>query len=68
MLQTTANLGISIIIAFIYSWELTLLLLLWLPILAISLTAELKMLTRHAAEEKKELEKAGRVLMKGNLI
>lgn len=56
VVQAMANLGTSIIIAFTYSWELTLLLLLWLPILIISSTAELKMLTSHAAEDKKGLE------------
>lgn len=65
VVQTIANLGTSIIIAFIYSWELTLLLLLWVPILIIYSTAELKMLTSHAAEDKKGLEEAGKVLMGG---
>ncbi|TWW79227.1 Multidrug resistance protein 1 [Takifugu flavidus] len=61
MTQTLANLGTSIIIAFIYSWELTLLLLVWVPIFLISTSAELKILTHHAAEDKKELEKAGMI-------
>lgn len=65
MTQTLANLGTSIIIAFIYSWELTLLLLLWVPIFLISTSAKLKILTRHAAADKKELEKAGMVLTTG---
>lgn len=62
MVQIITNLGTSITIAFIYSWELTLLILLWVPILLIFSGAELKMLTRHAAEDKRELEAAGRVL------
>lgn len=58
MTQTLANLGTRIIIAFIYSWELTLLLV-WVPIFLISTSAELKILIRYAAEGKKELERAG---------
>lgn len=65
MTQTFANLGTSIFIAFIYSWELTLLLLVGVHIFLISTSAELKILTCHAAEDKKELEKAGMVLRTG---
>lgn len=60
--QTMANLGISIIIAFVYSWELTLVLLVWVPVLFILVSAELQVLWRHAIEDKKELEETGMVL------
>lgn len=65
VVQIIANLGTSIAISFVYSWELTLLILLWVPILLFFSAAELKMLTRHVTEDKKELEKAGKVLMRG---
>lgn len=61
MTQNLSNLVASIIIAFIYSWQLTLLLLVWMPLLIISTATETKMLTLHVAEDKKELEKAGMV-------
>uniref|UniRef100_A0A3Q3VSZ1 Uncharacterized protein n=1 Tax=Mola mola TaxID=94237 RepID=A0A3Q3VSZ1_MOLML len=61
LMQNFTNMGTSIIIAFVYGWELTLLILVVVPILVIAAAAEMKLLSGHAAEDKKELERAGKI-------
>lgn len=61
VMQNLTNVGTSLIISFVFGWELTLLILAIGPILIFVTAIGMKVLMGQADKDKKELEMAGKV-------
>uniref|UniRef100_A0A4W3HT08 ATP binding cassette subfamily B member 11 n=1 Tax=Callorhinchus milii TaxID=7868 RepID=A0A4W3HT08_CALMI len=61
IVNSLTNIGVSLIIAFYFSWKLTLVILCFLPFLALSGGLQAKMLTGFANQDKQSLEIAGQI-------
>ncbi|XP_075841088.1 bile salt export pump [Microtus pennsylvanicus] len=61
MVNSFTNIATAILIAFIFSWKLSLLVLCFFPFLAFSGALQTKMLTGFASQDKQALEKAGQI-------
>ena len=60
-----ANIGTGLIIAFIYGWQLTLLIIAFLPLLIIGGFLQIRILAGVAGSNKTALEEAGKVSKSG---
>ena len=61
LMETTIGMLASIVVAFVYSWVLTLLILAVVPLVLIASALEVKALSGHTAANKKSQELAGKV-------
>ncbi|XP_010217168.1 PREDICTED: multidrug resistance protein 1-like isoform X1 [Tinamus guttatus] len=61
MTMTICTLLTAIIIAFVYGWQLTLLILACIPFVIAANAISVKSMTGHAAKDQKALEEAGRI-------
>ncbi|KAM9308182.1 ATP-binding cassette sub-family B member 5 [Gastrophryne carolinensis] len=59
--QNVSSMGLSTIIAFVFGWEMSLLLLAMTPVLVIAGLLETRALTGFANRDKKELQQAGKI-------
>jgi ATP-binding cassette subfamily B (MDR/TAP) protein 1 len=55
------NFGVGLVLAFIYGWAVTLVILGFVPFMVISGVLQTKMLTGFSAKDKEILEQAGQV-------
>lgn len=58
-----SNLGVGIILAFVYGWAITLVILAFIPFFIISGVLQTRMMTGFSAKDKQSLEEAGKVLI-----
>nr|AAK52958.1 bile salt export pump [Leucoraja erinacea] len=61
IVNSITNIGVSLIIAFYFSWKLTLVILCFLPFLALTGALQARMLTGFANQDKEALEAAGQI-------
>ncbi|NXG04871.1 MDR1 protein, partial [Sakesphorus luctuosus] len=61
MTMTVFTLVTAIIIAFVYGWQLTLLILACIPYIIVTNAMSVKSMSGHAAKDQKALEEAGRI-------
>ncbi|XP_061185952.1 ATP-dependent translocase ABCB1-like isoform X2 [Saccostrea echinata] len=60
MLQNFANIGTGIIIGFVYGWQLTLVILAFIPIIGIAGVLQMKLLEGVSGQNKEALEESGK--------
>ncbi|XP_039997875.1 bile salt export pump-like isoform X2 [Xiphias gladius] len=61
IVNSLTNIGVAVIMSFYFSWKLTLLILCFLPFIALSGGFQAKMLTGFAKQDKEAMEAAGRI-------
>ncbi|XP_031707885.1 bile salt export pump [Anarrhichthys ocellatus] len=61
IVNSLTNIGVAVLMSFVFSWKLTLLILCFLPFIALSGAFQARMLTGFAKEDKQAMETAGRI-------
>nr|XP_034351500.1 bile salt export pump isoform X2 [Arvicanthis niloticus] len=61
MVNSVSNIIVALLIAFLFSWKLSLIVTIFFPFLALSGAVQTKMLTGFASQDKQALEKAGQI-------
>ncbi|KAM3585020.1 uncharacterized protein V6R79_005132 [Siganus canaliculatus] len=61
IVNSLTNIGVAVLMSFYFSWKLTMLILCFLPFLALSGGFQAKMLTGFAKEDKRAMEAAGQI-------
>ncbi|KAM4626250.1 bile salt export pump-like [Discoglossus pictus] len=61
IVNSLTNIGVALVIAFYFSWKLTLVIMCFLPFLALSGALQARMLTGFANQDKHAMESAGRI-------
>ncbi|KAF7248205.1 Bile salt export pump [Varanus komodoensis] len=61
IVNSLANIGVAVIIAFYFSWKLSLVITCFLPFLALSGMVQAQMLTGFASQDKQAMEATGRI-------
>lgn len=61
IVNSLTNIGVALIIAFYFSWKLSLVIMCFLPFLALSGALQARMLTGFANQDKQAMESAGRI-------
>lgn len=61
MVNSFTNIIVAVLIAFLFSWKLSLIVAIFFPFLALSGAVQTKMLTGFASQDKQALEKAGQI-------
>ncbi|XP_070813730.1 bile salt export pump [Chaetodon trifascialis] len=61
IVNSLTNIGVAVLMSFYFSWKLTLLILCFLPFIALSGGFQAKMLTGFAKEDKQAMEAAGQI-------
>jgi ATP-binding cassette subfamily B (MDR/TAP) protein 11 len=63
MVNSFSNIAVALIVAFFFSWKLTLVIMCFFPFLALSGALQTRLLTDFASQDKQVLEKAGQVIL-----
>lgn len=61
IVNSLSNIGVAVIMSFYFNWKLTLLILGFLPFIALSSGFQARMLTGFAKQDKQAMEAAGQV-------